>query len=272
MTYYGVMEVELRSRRAFVFDLDGTVYLDDELLPGAAAVISVLRESDRRVLFVTNKPLELPSDYAAKLTTLGVPTAPEDVVSSTDALLFYLHEKASGARLFVVGEPLLVDLLHAAGFETTGDARRTDIVVVAFDRTFDYAKLDTAFHALRNGARLIGTNPDPYCPTADGGLPDCGALLAAIETAAGVHAEAVVGKPSVHMVRAALERISVPAKEAALVGDRLLTDMRMAHDAGMASVLVLSGATTREDVTGSVVPDFVLDGIGDLLPLIGPGE
>jgi HAD superfamily hydrolase (TIGR01450 family) len=269
MTYYPVVEVDLRTRRAFVFDLDGTVYLDDDLLPGADTAISRLREMGRRTLFVTNKPLELPSDYAAKLTKLGIPTDAYDVVSSTDSLLYYLRANATGACVFVVGEPLLVELVASAGFEVTDGRSKADVVVVGFDRTFDYGKLTTAFHAVRGGARLIATNPDPYCPTADGGLPDCGAILAAIETATGERAEAVVGKPSVHMVRAALDRIGVPASDAALVGDRLLTDVRMAHDSGMASVLVLSGATRREDIDGSLVPDFVIDGIGDLLPLIG---
>jgi NagD protein len=265
----GVMAIDLRSVGAFVFDLDGTIYLDDALLPRADEVISALRASGRKVLFVTNKPLELPSDYAAKLTRLGVPAHHEDVVSSTDALLYYLKEHATGASVYVVGEPLLVELVKSAGFDVDHDPRSVDVVVVGFDRTFDYEKLNNAFHAVRNGARLVGTNPDPYCPTADGGLPDCGALLAAIETATGTRAEAVVGKPSVHMVRAALDRIGLPAAEVALVGDRQLTDVRMAHDAGMASVLVLSGATRRDDVVPPYLPDVILDGIADLLPLIG---
>src|SRR5690349_91964 len=97
MTYYGVVVADLRSAQAFVFDLDGTIYLDDELLPGAAEAIGALREAGRKVVFVTNKPLELPSDYAAKLTRLGIPAGPHDVVSSTDALVHYLHEYAAGA-------------------------------------------------------------------------------------------------------------------------------------------------------------------------------
>lgn len=268
MTYYGVVPADLSSAQAFVFDLDGTIYLDDVLLPGAADLIAALRESGRRVVFVTNKPLELPADYAAKLTRLGIPTSVDDVISSTDALLYYLRAHAPGSSVFVVGEPLLVNLVKSAGFEVDHDPRSVDVVVVGFDRTFDYEKLNAAFHAVRNGARLIATNPDPYCPTEDGGLPDCGALLAAVETATGVRAEAVVGKPSVHMVRAALDRVGVAAEDAALVGDRLLTDMRMARESGMTAVLVLSGATKREDVAPPNVPDVVVDVVGDLLPLI----
>jgi HAD superfamily hydrolase (TIGR01450 family) len=269
MTYYAFMVMDRDAPAAFVFDLDGTVYLDDHLLPGAAETIARLRADGTAVAFLTNKPLEHPADYAAKLTRLGIPTAPTDVVSSTDALVTYLHEHAPGARLFVVGEPLLVDLLRSAGFPLTADPAAIEVVVVSFDRTFDYAKLHTAFLAVRAGARIVATNPDPYCPTADGGLPDCGALLAALEVATGRRAEAIVGKPSSHMARAVLARLGVRPEHATLVGDRLLTDVQMAHDAGMASVLVLSGATTRADLEGATVQaDRVIEGIADLLPAI----
>jgi len=193
------MGAELGARSAVVFDLDGTIYLDDDLIAGADEVVRTIRASGRRVVFLTNKPLELPIDYARKLTALGIPAEPGDVVSSTDALLLYLRRHAAGARLYVVGEPVLVGLLREAGFELSDVRGSIDVVVVAFDRTFDYAKLNIAFHAVRAGARLVATNPDPYCPTADGGLPDCGALLAAVEVATGARAEAVVGKPSIHM-------------------------------------------------------------------------
>jgi HAD superfamily hydrolase (TIGR01450 family) len=260
--------VDLGSRGAFVFDLDGTIYLDDDLLPGAAAVVAALRERGRKVAFLTNKSLELPVDYARKLTRLGIATSQSDIVSSTDALLFYLRQNAASARIFVIGERVLVDLVEREGFKLANEPASIDLVVVGFDRTFDYAKLNTAFHAVRGGARLVATNPDPYCPTADGGLPDCGALLAAIEVATGARAEAIVGKPSIHMARTVLDRLGVAASDAALVGDRVLTDMRMAHEAGMASVLVLSGATKLEDVPTSFVPDLVIGGVGELLPMI----
>jgi HAD superfamily hydrolase (TIGR01450 family) len=267
MTYYAFMGIDADPRVGYVFDLDGTVYLDDHLLPGAAATIARLRQEGAAVAFLTNNPLEHPADWAAKLTRLGIPTDGAEVVSSTDALLLYLRQHAAGARLFVVGEPLLLHLLRSAGFPLTDDPAAIEVVVVSFDRTFDYAKLRTAFLAVRSGARIVATNPDPYCPTADGGLPDCGALLAALEVATGRRAEAIVGKPSPHMAQAVLTRLGVPPEHATLVGDRLLTDVQLAHDAGMASVLVLSGATTRADLDGApVTPDRVIEGIADLLP------
>lgn len=256
-----------RRFAGYVFDLDGTLYLDDALLPGAADTVANLRAAGARIAFLTNKPLELPADYAAKLTRLGIPADAHDVVSSTDALVLYLRETAPDARIYALAEPVVRGLLRDHGFALVDDPSQVDVVVVSFDRTFDYDRLVVAFRAVRAGARIVATNPDPYCPTADGGLPDCGALLAALETATGVRAEAIVGKPSAYMARAVLERLGLAAAETALVGDRLLTDVRMAHAAGMTAVLVLSGATTVADLPESEIrPDAVLADVTGLIP------
>ncbi len=251
----------------YVFDLDGTVYLGEELLPGAKATLDELKRLSS-VVYLTNKPLQMPADYAAKLTRLGVKTRPEEVISSTDALLLYLEQHAAGAQLFVVGEPPLIQLLELAGYEVAQEAGGVDVVVVSFDRAFDYRKLKVAFDAVRGGARIVATNPDAYCPTPDGGgLPDCAAMLAAIEASTGARAEAIVGKPSRHMAAALLDRLGVPARDALLVGDRLATDVRMANEAGMTSALVLTGATGAEEALGSSDrPDYVIDHLGELLP------
>lgn len=255
----------------YVFDLDGTLYLGDHLLPGAAETVAAVRASGARVAFLTNKPLEAPAAYADKLTNLGIPATASAVVSSIDSLLRYLARTASGARILPITEPLLAGLLRDAGYTVLDpaldDPTGADVVVVAWDRTFDYARLVAAFRAVRAGARIVATNPDPFCPTPDGDLPDCAAMLAAIEASTGARAEAIVGKPSPHMAAALLDRIALPASDTILVGDRLLTDVRMAHEAGMTSALVLTGATTAdllEAATG--LPDFILERIADLLP------
>ena len=143
------------------------------------------------------------------------------------------------------------------------------MVVVSWDRTFDYGKLERAFHAVRAGARLIATNPDPFCPSPEGGQPDCAAMLAAIEISTGSKAEAVVGKPAPAMAEAILARLGLPSSDVALVGDRLLTDIRMAREAGMVAVLVLSGATQPADLDGADPgPDFVLHDLSQLVPRI----
>jgi NagD protein len=251
----------------YALDLDGTVYLDDELLPGAAETIARIRSGGSAVVFATNKPLESAEAYAAKLRRLGVAAVRADIVTAVDSVLVHLRRNHQGARLLTIAEPLVDQTCSDAGFDVVTDPDRADVVLVSFDRGFTYDKLLAAYHAVRRGAVIVATNPDPYCPTADGGLPDCAAMLAALEACTGRTAEVVAGKPSRLMGEALVERLGVAPARAAMVGDRLSTDVVMGQRLGMAGVLVLSGATTSADLASSAVhPDYVIDGLADLLP------
>jgi len=258
--------VTLPAFAGYALDLDGTVYLGDELLPGAGEAIAALRARGARVVFVTNKPLETAADYAAKLTRLGVPAEPQDVVTAVDALVRYLGERHAGSAVLLIAEHVVADRLRDEGIPLAAGPGDADVVVVSFDRSFDYAKLHAAYRAVRErGAVIVATNPDPYCPTPDGGLPDCAAMLAALEACTGARAEAIVGKPSEHMAAAFLDRLGVDPERAAVVGDRLATDVAMGRHIGAAGILVLSGATRPEDVAGAEIrPDHVIAGIHEL--------
>jgi len=263
-----VSEPVSRIFQGYALDLDGTVYLGGALLPGAAETIARIRGQGSRVVFLTNNPLRSPDSYAQRLAGLGIPAAPADVVTPLGVLTAYLTERHPGLAVLTVAEPLVDQTLAAAGIKVTAEPAAAGVVVVSFDRTFSYAKLLSAYRAVRHfGASIVATNPDPFCPTPDGGLPDCAAMLAAVEACTGAHAEAVLGKPSEHMAAELLRRLAVPAREAAVVGDRLSTDVALARSLGMTSVLVLSGATTADEVPGSPQrPDHVIDGIAALLP------
>ena len=251
--------------RGWLLDLDGTVYLGDRLIPGADTAIAALRGAGRRIAFLTNKPLQTREDYAAKLTRLGIATAPDDVITSSLVLAHHLATLDPGAPLFVIGEPPLLAELRAHGFEVRADAR-VRWVVIAFDRTFDYAKLDTALRASRAGARLIATNPDRTCPTEDGEIPDCAGMTAAVEAVTGRTVEAVVGKPSPLMLEVALASLGLTAPECAIVGDRLETDIVMGKRLGLATVLVLSGITRAGDPRiAEIGPDLVLPSLSELM-------
>jgi arabinose operon protein AraL len=253
-------------QRGWLFDLDGTVYLGEALLPGAAETIAALRDAGRRVAFLSNKPLYTRGDYAEKLTRLGIPTSVDEVVNSSIVLARHLQTLDPGAPVFVIGEPPLIGELRAHGFEVRADA---DVrwVVIAFDRTFDYAKLNTALQAVRrHDARLIATNPDRTCPVEGGEIPDCAGMMAAVEAVTGRPVEVVVGKPSPIILQVALETLGVGARDCVIVGDRIETDIVMGKRLGLATVLVLSGITRADDPRiAALAPDLVLPGIRALL-------
>jgi arabinose operon protein AraL len=253
-------------QRGWLFDLDGTVYLGEALLPGAAETIAALRRDGRRVAFLSNKPLYTRGDYAEKLTRLGIPTSVDEVVNSSIVLARYLRTLDPGAPVFVIGEPPLIGELRAHGFEVRADA---DVrwVVIAFDRTFDYAKLNTALQAVRrHDARLIATNPDRTCPVEGGEIPDCAGMMAAVEAVTGKPVEVVVGKPSPIILQVALATLGVDARDCVIVGDRIETDIEMGKRLGLATVLVLSGITRGDDPRiAALAPDLVLPGIQALL-------
>jgi len=249
----------------YLLDLDGTVYLGERLIVGAARAIETLRARGRRTVFLSNKPLQSRGDYAEKLTRLGVPTVEEDVVNSSYVLARYLATHAPGARVFAVGEEPLLAELRAADLVLTDDPKRIEYVVAAFDRTFDYHKLNVAFQALRREAHFIATNPDRTCPVDGGEIPDAAAVIAALEATTQRKVETIVGKPSTYMTDAALERLGLPATRAAMAGDRLETDVAMGLNAGLTAILTLSGVGTREDLDGSPVqPDYVIESIAQL--------
>jgi arabinose operon protein AraL len=251
---------------AYIFDLDGTVYLGDALLPTAGETIERLRRLGKRTVFLSNNPTRTREAQAATLTRLGLPTPADDVLNSALVMADFLQRRMAGARLYVIGEPPLEQVLRRAGFELADDAT-VDAVIVSFDRTFVYRKLQIAFDALRGGARFFATNGDKYCPVPGGGEPDAAALIAAIEACTDVKVEAIVGKPSAHMAAAVLGVLDLPPSECLMTGDRLETDVLMGLDAGMAAALTLTGATSSAQAIASPIrPTYVITRLVELLP------
>jgi NagD protein len=260
----------------YIFDLDGTIYLGDALLPGAFATLTSLRQRGKRVVFLSNNPTHSRFDYAAKLTRLGLPTPAADIINSSLVMADFLHRRMPGARLFVVGEEPLHQELEAAGFGFSQEPGQIDAVIASFDRTFAYWKLQIAFDAIRQGAVFFATNGDRYCPvpispaTPTGGQPDAAAIIAAIEACTNTRVEAIVGKPSAHMAAAILALLQLPPHRCLMTGDRLETDVQMGIDAGMASALTLTGATSAAVAAGSSIrPTYIVDDLRELLWMSG---
>ena len=256
-----------RSYDAYIFDLDGTVYLGSALLPTAGETITLLRQMGKRTVFLSNNPTHSREVYAAKLSGLGLPTPASDVINSSYVMVNFLKRRMPQARLFVVGEESLCAELARAGFELVEEAGEVDAVIASFDRTFVYRKLQIAFDAIRGGARFFATNADRYCPVPGGGEPDAAAVIAAIEACTATQVEAVVGKPSAFMVEAILDLLGLNADQCVMTGDRLETDVLMGLQAGMAGALTLTGATDAAALAASPIrPTYVLHQLSDLLP------
>jgi arabinose operon protein AraL len=264
----------------FVFDLDGTVYLGDAALPGAVEGITELRRRGKQVLFVSNKPLEPRQAYAAKLTRLGIPTGPDSVITSAYVLGHHLAHHEPDLRYYVVGEENLREELRGHGLQIVDEfadqspkdviqPHDVDAVIVAFDRTLDYRKLNTAYQALMRGARFYATNGDKMCPMPGGGIPDAGGTIAALEHMTGRKLQLLAGKPSTLIMEVALERLGLPASRCMMVGDRLETDILMGQQAGMYTAAVLTGVATREDAARMPTPpSFVIPNLAAIPPLL----
>ncbi|MEW5871440.1 MAG: HAD-IIA family hydrolase [Chloroflexota bacterium] len=265
----------------FLFDLDGTLFLGEQALPGAVSTLAALRQSGKQVLFVSNKPLETRQQYADKLTRLGIPARPEDVLTSAFVLGQYLAKHHAGLTYYLVGESALRRELRGYGLSIVDELADQDAqeviepvgieaVIVAFDRTLDYRKLNTAYQALVRGARFFATNADKACPMPGGAIPDAGATIAALEHLTGRKLELLAGKPSPLILQMALEILGLPAQRCLMTGDRLETDIRMGQEAGMQTALVLTGATRLEQARQSQAPpDFILENLGGLLNALG---
>ena len=233
----------------YIFDLDGTVYLGDNVIPGAPETIAALRKRGCGIVFLSNKPLQPREVYAEKLTRLGIPTSPDDVINSSLVLARYLVREMADATVFVIGEQPLVDEMVAAGLATSDNPEEIDVVIASFDRTFDYRKLNIGYQALRLGARFFATNADRTCPVEGGDIPDAAAVIGALEGCSGRKVELVAGKPSAMIVDMVLGRLGLEASDCLMVGDRLETDILMGNKAGMSTALVLTGVTQQDALT-----------------------
>lgn len=254
--------------RGYIFDLDGTVYLGEKAIPGAPKIIAELKQQGSRVIFLSNKPLQPREIYAQKLTRLGIPTSRDEVITSSLVLIQYLLKEMPTATVFAIGEAPLLDELATAGISLSDTPEEIDVVVASFDRTFDYRKLNIGFQALRLGARFFATNADRTCPIAGGEIPDAAAVIGALEGCSGRKVELVAGKPSSLMVEITLQGLGLQADDCLMIGDRLETDMLMGKNAGMATALVLTGVTQREDIPhSSVQPDYTLESVADILSI-----
>lgn len=255
----------MQQYKGYIFDLDGTLYLGERVIPGAPEALATLRKRGARVAFLSNKPIEPAANFAAKLSRLGISASHAEVLNSSIIMARYLAREAPGARVYLIGEEPLAAELRQRGIPLVTDPLQTDYVVVSWDRQFTYRKLDDALQAIRRGARFIATHPDRTCPVEGGEVADVGGMIGAVEGVTGKRVELITGKPSPITVQEALGLLGLAANECIMVGDRLETDIRMGREAGMATAVVLTGVTRREDIARAEwQPDYILESVAGL--------
>lgn len=254
----------------FLIDLDGVVWIGREPVPGSAQALQALQQAGKRLVFVTNNPGRPPEAYAERLRELGVEVGEEQIVTAGMVVARLAGEAAlaagEGGGAFVIGGPTLKEMVAATGARLLEgeEAWEADVVVVSGHRDFDYGELLAAKRALDRGAALFATSHDPTMPYPGGELPGTGAVLAAVETASGRRAE-IAGKPERHLFEMAIEAIGADGR-LAMAGDRVSSDIEGGRRAGLETVLVLSGTTSREEAgAADPAPDFVLDDLAGLL-------
>lgn len=258
---------KLKGISCFLLDMDGTVYLGSKMLPGSLEFLQKVKDAGCDVLFLTNNSSRSANYYAEKLTRLGWPSKPEDILTSGVATAAYLTSLKPQARVYLVGTPDLAEEFERWGIILTEE--EPDYVVLGFDTTLTYEKLQTACRLITEGVAYIATHPDINCPTETGYIPDCGSMIALIRESTGKMPK-IIGKPNREIIEAVFSRKRYEAAQMAMVGDRLYTDIATAHNAGVTGILVLSGETKREDLAqSSLQPDFVFANLGEMALYLG---
>jgi NagD protein len=259
------MAAARREICSWLMDMDGVLVHEENALPGAAEFLARLRERERPFLVLTNNSIYTRRDLAARLLASGLDVPEESIWTSALATAKFLEDQRPGGSAYVIGEAGLTTALHQAGYTLT--ERGPDYVILGETRTYSFERITTAIRLIEGGARFIATNPDPTGPSPDGPLPATGSVAALISRATGVEPY-YVGKPNPLMMRSALNAIDAHSETTAMIGDRMDTDIVSGLEAGLETILVLTGVTTREMAERfPYVPSRIVESVADLVEI-----
>ncbi len=267
-----LVKVPQRMYDGYIFDMDGTIYLGSDLLPGAHRLIVKLRELGKRVVFLSNNPTRDVGMYVDKLTKLGLPTPAEEIVTTVFTTTQWILQNAPDAVVYPISEEPLIRSLREAGIKISENPEEIDIVIASYDRTLTWKKLQIGFEAMwyHRRAKLICTNADHFCPFPGGrGEVDAGAVVSALEDATQMKLAVNCGKPSPVMLDTIMNVMKLKTEQCITTGDRLYTEIKMGIDSGMDTALVFTGETTPEILAGWPAegqPTYALDRIDRLIP------
>ena len=250
------------TKKLYVLDMDGTIYLGSRLFPETIPFLKRVKEHGKRYIFFTNNSSRSPETYVKRMNGMGIQVSREDIVTSGDVMIHFLKTHRPGKKVYLLGTPDLRRSFQEAGIPLTEEM--PDIVLLGFDTTLTYEKLERACHYIRSGAEFLCTHEDINCPTEYGFMPDAGAMCALITASTGV-APKFTGKPHAEVLEILEAKTGICRQDMVAVGDRLYTDIALGARNGVSSVLVLSGETTMEDLARSEIrPTVVLPNIGSL--------
>ena len=258
---------KINNVKLFLFDMDGTLYLGNNLFDFTVELLSTIRATGGKYMFMTNNSSKSVADYIKKLEGLGISATYDDFITSSQATAYYLQKYHNGARLYVCGTESLKEELRSNGFEVVDELDKVDMIVMGFDTELTFKKLHDVSYLLmtRENIPYIATNPDYVCPTEFGSVPDCGSMCDMLYNVSG-RRPIVIGKPEPLMPILAMDKTGYTKEQTAVIGDRIYTDIKSGIAAGTVTVLVLSGETTQEILDASPEkPDYAMGSARELL-------
>lgn len=249
----------------FIFDLDGTIYRGEKLIPNADKTVNYIKASGKKAIFISNKTTGSIEDYYDFLISKGLVIEADEIVNSTVVIKNYLSDNYTNKKFFAIGEELFINEIESAGLSFSPDPTEIDILIVTLDRTLNYEKLETAARALENGAKFFAANIDDTCPVDEGEVLDAGSIISALQKRTHKKLELHFGKPSRFMFEEIKKRIKVDLKKTLLIGDRLETDIALGNNFGIDSALVSTGIKYYPNGTDHIKPTYYLNSVFDLL-------
>ena len=257
--------MELKDKKLFLLDMDGTIYLDNDLFDGTIDFLNTIKAKGGRYLFVTNNSSKSTDAYVKKLNSIGIDACEEDFLTSTDATILYIQEKYQGRRFYSFGTASFTEQLRNAGIDVVTElSDGIDGILMGNDNELNFKKLEDACKLLLNDIIYIATNPDWVCPTSFGYVPDCGSVAEMLFGATGKRPH-FIGKPRPEMLTLAMKRYGYKPEECVMIGDRVYTDIASGYNAGIDTIFVLSGEGRLENAKCDTPPTYIFDNVKEIL-------
>jgi len=255
----------LTKYEGFIFDLDGTIYVSDKIIPKADEVINNLKKNNKKIIFITNKTTGSVKQYCKFLRKNKLDVTEDEIINSTLVTKKYLSEKHPNEKFYAIGEDVFIDEIEKAGLQYSKDPKEIRIVIITLDRTLNYSKLEIAAKALDNGARFYAANIDDTCPVEGGEIWDAGSTISALEKRTHFKLEKHFGKPSRYMMNEILNTLKIPNEKCLLIGDRVETDIAMGNSFGIDTALVSTGVFNHFDGNEKYIPTYKINSIYDII-------